>query len=117
MNLEVKEKWVSALLSGDYKQGEGYLRDEDKFCCLGVLCDLAVKDGVIDPPFKATSGIYLYDGENSAFLPEKVSQWAGLDSDNPIPNVPRVEDQNSLSGYNDDGIPFNEIAQIIKDYM
>lgn len=33
--------WVDALRSGKYKQGRGRLRSlDDKFCCLGVLCDL-----------------------------------------------------------------------------
>lgn len=43
MNQEIKEKWVAALCSGDYKQGQGRLRDDDGFCCLGVLCN------IIDP--------------------------------------------------------------------
>lgn len=30
---------VTALRSGDYKQGTGVLRSGDKFCCLGVACD------------------------------------------------------------------------------
>lgn len=39
--VEFKKKWVSALKSGKYKQGSGYLRNvNDEFCCLGVACDL-----------------------------------------------------------------------------
>lgn len=44
MNQEYKEKWVAALRSGDYKQGRGRLQNEDGFCCLGVLCDVAAKE-------------------------------------------------------------------------
>jgi hypothetical protein len=40
MNPEVKARWVAALRSGEYKQGKGALRLNNKFCCLGVLCDL-----------------------------------------------------------------------------
>lgn len=43
MNFKLKDKWVTALRSGKYEQGSGRLRNGDKFCCLGVLCD------VIDP--------------------------------------------------------------------
>jgi len=44
MNQERKAEWVTALRSGEYKQGLGALRTSDnKFCCLGVLCDIAVK--------------------------------------------------------------------------
>lgn len=43
MNGELKAKWLEALRSGRYKQGQGRLRDEsNQFCCLGVLCDVGV---------------------------------------------------------------------------
>lgn len=45
MNQEVKEKWVRALRSGEYKQGGGVLRSGDRFCCLGVLCDIVDPEG------------------------------------------------------------------------
>ena len=34
------KKWVAALRSGKYEQAKGWLREGDKFCCLGVACDL-----------------------------------------------------------------------------
>lgn len=42
----LKRKWLTALRSGKYKQGEGYLRQKNyhnkiEYCCLGVLCDVA----------------------------------------------------------------------------
>lgn len=41
MDPELKQKWVDALRSGKYKQGEGLLRDKnDHYCCLGVLADV-----------------------------------------------------------------------------
>lgn len=41
MDQEVKARWVEALRSGKYKQGQGSLHnDEDEFCCLGVLCEI-----------------------------------------------------------------------------
>lgn len=45
MKKDVKERWVAALRSGDYKQGRKRLRTlEDSFCCLGVLCDVVHPD-------------------------------------------------------------------------
>lgn len=42
MDAELKAKWTAALRSGEYKQGKGQLRDgRGKFCCLGVLCNVA----------------------------------------------------------------------------
>lgn len=35
---EIKQKWLDALRSGEYKQGKGRLRDGNgAYCCLGVL--------------------------------------------------------------------------------
>lgn len=45
MNPVWKERWLKALRGGDYKQGKGALREGDKFCCLGVLCDVVDPDG------------------------------------------------------------------------
>lgn len=40
----IKERWIEALRSGKYTQGEGMLKTSDgpdaKFCCLGVLADI-----------------------------------------------------------------------------
>ena len=39
---DLKAKWVAALRSGDYKQGQHYLKTpDDTYCCLGVLCEIA----------------------------------------------------------------------------
>ena len=44
MNKKVKKLWLKALRSGEYEQGREYLvttsNTYDKFCCLGVLCDI-----------------------------------------------------------------------------
>lgn len=48
MKKSVKEAWVEALRSGEYKQGEGYLCQMGidgaiRHCCLGVLTDMGMK--------------------------------------------------------------------------
>jgi hypothetical protein len=45
MDAELKRKWVEALRSGKYQQTRYRMRDRDKFCCLGVLCDLVDPSG------------------------------------------------------------------------
>lgn len=43
---ELKSKWLEALKSGEYKQGQGALKEisletgETKHCCLGVLAEV-----------------------------------------------------------------------------
>ena len=42
MKPELKKRWVKALRSKKYKQGQEYLRSCDNaYCCLGVLCDIS----------------------------------------------------------------------------
>jgi len=38
MNKNIKMRWVKALRSGLYEQGQSKLRREKRSCCLGVLC-------------------------------------------------------------------------------
>lgn len=58
MKQELKNKWVEALRSGDYQQGRSVLRShDDKFCCLGVLCDIASKDGILDHEWVAPNSV------------------------------------------------------------
>lgn len=40
MNKTKAINWVNALRSGKYKQGDYYLRNNNEFCCLGVLACL-----------------------------------------------------------------------------
>jgi hypothetical protein len=54
MKAELKRKWIEALRSGKYAQGEGMLKNSEtgEMCCLGVLCeiqgtDLDARDGIL----------------------------------------------------------------------
>lgn len=54
VNTEAIREWVAALRSGEYRQGNSYLKyispftHEFSYCCLGVACDLfAERAGVI----------------------------------------------------------------------
>lgn len=50
MRQDIAEKWAEALESGLYDQAKGVLHTvkegKDRFCCLGVLCRMAYRDGV-----------------------------------------------------------------------
>lgn len=81
MNTEVKEKWVAALRSGGYTQGYESLKFEKTFCCLGVLCDLFLKEH----PDNAKWNCYEFEvkinkveEKESLNLPDAVLRWAEL---------------------------------------
>jgi hypothetical protein len=119
---EVKEQWVAALRSGDYKKGQNYLRQkgpkQDAYCCLGVLCELAVKAGVASPATGDDGdGYYTYEDGSYAFPPDSVVEWAGLDESDPEYKTNNGHG-NSLSNDNDDrGFSFNKIADRIERYL
>ena len=77
MNPEIKAQWVAALRSGEYKQGRGQLRNtDDEYCCLGVLCDLAVKAGVTEWVFSLESTSYGCGAyEATVVPPPEVRKW------------------------------------------
>jgi hypothetical protein len=47
---ELKNRWVAALRSGEYEQGRLKLKVDDKYCCLGVLAEVAGILGSRDTP-------------------------------------------------------------------
>ena len=121
MNPKVKNIWVKALQSGEYKQTVGILckevQGERKYCCLGVLTDLFTKEfpGKLEETKLRNGNIQYSDGAgfHSAFLPAVVVEWAELELQSPIvmyQNTRMVE----LSSLNDNNHSFTEIAMIIK---
>jgi hypothetical protein len=126
MNPRVKKIWTGALRSGERRQGRGTLirrtDDGNEECCLGVLCDLAVQEGVIKPPqFRSTVGAWGqigFYGNRTATLPLAVQEWAGLDSADPFVRwEPQSLDRRRLSAINDMDIEFDRIADIIEEQL
>lgn len=123
MRQKVKKKWVEALRSGDYEQGQERLVRDGKYCCLGVLCDLAEQEGVV---VRRTGGLfqdpnYAYD-DSSIVLPKVVQKWAGLKdgmfkgekSHGEAPHVTISGEVRPLSDHNDNGKDFIVIADAIE---
>ena len=120
MNPEIKARWVAALQSGEYSQTSDALRIENSFCCLGVLCDLYVKDGLGKWEDRIEDGetVFATVGESGVLLPEEVGRWAGLPTTRPITPLPGPQDACIyLADLNDRGSLFPEIASLIEQYL
>jgi hypothetical protein len=117
MNSQIKQQWIAALTSGEYQQTQGKLKNDNSFCCLGVLCDLYSKKTGIPWQQKDGEPIDSYRFYNETeLLPLTISNWAGLgDIDNPI--VEYGEEQMCISDLNDTGKSFKEIAVIIEEQL
>lgn len=113
MDERVKADWVAALRSGEYAQGFGALNKNGKYCCLGVLCELAVKEGILPPPVEGPVSTFGYGRvPNRTTLPGEVLVWTGLGLavNNPTPHGT----SRSLAEMNDRGASFSDIADVIE---
>ena len=120
MKKPLVKKWVKALRSDKYVQGDGALRQRneeefggpDEFCCLGVLCDLV-------EPERWSKRAYLgrvnfgekpsgEDTFNNRGLPSQdFLEQVGLE-----PNLAIA-----LAELNDDGKSFSKIADYIEEKL
>ena len=123
MNPKVKSKWVEALKSGEYLQGKGALRTmengEFRHCCLGVLCDLYSKE--FGEPWRQDGATSYFLGSRD-YLPTKVRHWAGLIltygghvrmAEFTASGAEAKPQLSSLPTWNDNGEPFERIAEAI----
>ena len=148
MKQEVAELWTEALRSGDYNQATGTLAKVDDttgevvgHCCLGVLCEIAIKHGVkveregrmrteyadddSDESYEYYDNITFDDRDD--LVPQSVKDWAGLKTNdasviNNYPDGSAEEEEmdnefsDSLAGLNDSGKSFLDIANLIEKY-
>lgn len=137
MKADIKNRWLEALRSGEFAQGRGALAKESysegaSFCCLGVLCELARADGVVQRRLDDDEGELLYgtggefeDAEAGAGLPPvSVRGWAGLAAADPrvlddsLVHHPAGDGTGAcLSRLNDEGLTFPQIADVIERYL
>lgn len=111
MNKEVKEKWLTALRSGKYKQTADYLEFDGEFCVMGVLCDLYNKEQLNPLPAEK-----LRQKDGSALPSRRVLRWAGLTSPNPdVKDEFGIKD--GLVDLNDSGMSFDELSVLIEEQL
>ena len=116
-------KWTAALRSGDYRQGRGSLRRDDGFCCLGVACDIYLKEtgrGSWRMNYSDDSGIgytFRIDGvEERITLPTAVFDWLGIENieENPKITAHYHDKLDTWINMNDHNSSFEEIANHIE---
>jgi hypothetical protein len=121
MKPEIKAEWLDALRSGEYQQASGKLYDAQTggYCCLGVLCDLAERRGIVSRTADG-DGTVFFGSAHAIVDDDGVQEWAGLVSPNPeVPDPDYVDGKfkTSLAGLNDEGKTFAELADMIERYL
>lgn len=110
MDTTIAKLWVDALKTGKYKKGRLRLNnDNETFCCLGVLCELAMENGIELEKIIHDNGVITYD-DSSVNLPDKVKEWAGIKT-----YLAEFGDRLCLSVLNDVNHTFNEVIKAIED--
>ena len=128
MKKDIADAWVATLRSDLYAQGRDVLANatRTKHCCLGVLCEIAIENGVeMEVAIEGAVGEYTnshgvcmkYDGEGYR-LPDAVRVWADMMFDDGRLYDEDTEDlpSDSLADLNDSGASFKEIADHIEEY-
>lgn len=136
MKQNIMKKWIKALRSGKYKQGQGTLKQYDskgnaQHCCLGVLCELynqeMKKNKKKTLPEKTINGSdfshgYTKFGNKLDDLPVEVRKWAGMKNSmgefytgiNWFGDYKVEKIKESLADLNDNGKKFKTISNIIE---
>ena len=129
---KIQEKWLTALESGKHKQGNGHLCKNNKYCCLGVACE------VLGLKKEYNEGIIIYfsreikedlQDSNFTYLPDGIAKEIGLINSSGTMESSQYSDlfyealyeegykedqKNSLVKYNDSGATFEQIAYAIR---
>ena len=112
MNQDIKDKWINALRSGEYKQGTGALKNSnDAFCCLGVLCDIHAKETDTRWVDAEEGWLSNYLG-NDGSLPDEVIEWADLEGMDPVICFHFISTYNDKKGYS-----FDQLADLIEKHL
>lgn len=113
LNKEALRLWIKALESGKYTQTKNVMHNAAGcYCATGVLCDVAVQQGIIGPPrlgcreVDEYTDFFYYDGGSWNSPPIKVLDW--IDDFNLVEKAMRM---------NDTGSTFAEIATFLKGYL
>jgi hypothetical protein len=118
MKKALRDAWLKALRSGDYKQTIGILhRIHERqssgelytpgHCCLGVLCDVMIKEGDPRMQWQHPEGancediVWKKDGIFNATLPEELRQEIGFSQYLTAPDGKQASVENILVHLND----------------
>jgi hypothetical protein len=112
---DIKEKWLTALRSGEYIKDKGQLNYRGNYCCLGVLCEIQKRPQAIK-----TSNYRSYDDETTTISYKNPLYEILFDNGNFQGFYIEIKNGkcfNSLTRINDNTETFDEVIDIIEKYF
>ena len=111
MDKHLKEKWITALQSGEFKKGKGYLcqtteHGTDEYCCLGVLASILGVPRTKFPKFN----VYHYDVDTNKGSESYLTGFTTF-----IPKKYEIPYQVELSEINDSNDTWDKAIEFIED--
>lgn len=114
MKRSIARQWAKALESGEYKQGIGRLRNGDKFCCLGVLCNLHAQAHPEIAGKQKNKNNYL---DMLGELPYQVMKWANVkNNEGHFYDSQNLLECNLITLNDTEKLNFSEIAKVIRKH-
>lgn len=118
MKENIKDLWIKALRSGEFRQCKNRLEANGKYCALGVLAALALTESQC-----SWNKGGRYDGKRYS-LSAGIMHWAGIaqsDDRYLTKSAGKVEFKikgkvTTIADLNDSGMSFTQIAAIIEDH-
>lgn len=111
----LKDKWISALRSGDYPQADKVLCDGVGYCCLGVLAEVR---GIEFEPFDVLKVDATHDMIHNRRAYSKINLITdGIPGNRRGTDIQMGPNATQLMSMNDQGVPFVEIADWIEENL
>lgn len=122
MPKDMKQRWIDALRSGEYKQAQGALEKDGGYCCLGVL--QMVVDGevetkeLVDEWGNSYHTPYAIPSDEWCQRNKIAHDWWGVCVEDVEDSYGNEEAHHDLPGLNDEtGLSFKDIADIIEEQV
>jgi hypothetical protein len=112
--LEIKNQWLKSLRSEKYNKGKHLLLYNDKYCCLGVLCEIQER-----PKNHINEFQFYFDGNAKCLVNENplFSYLNRLGNFNGFKIKIRKTEYSILADVNDNSETFDEVIEIIEKYF
>jgi hypothetical protein len=110
--------WIDALESGAYRQDRNFLHTKYGYCCLGVLCDVAIRRNLIDASWEwGNEGhrawlVLRDDGRTTSddvMLPDTIYRMVGMAT------AEGAQTRMAIPGENDDMVWVTDVPSVSGD--